>query len=205
MPTKYEEFNPLSLESLAQSVVDGLMRQGIHPLPPEHAFAGSGIYAIYYCGDVPPYESMPEFNDPAEGRLEQPIYVGKAVPKGSRKGGVQFDAGRERSIYNRLREHSRSITAVSKLDIADFSVRFLVVAPVWIQLAERLIILECQPVWNAVVDGFGNHDPGRGRYDQEVSRWDALHPGRTFAERLQSPSTFDVLEVMEQVRAFLAN
>jgi len=204
MPSEYEAFNPLSLESLAQSVVDALMRQGVHPLPPVEAFAGSGIYAIYYCGNAPPYEQMPTFNAPSEGRFERPIYVGKAVPKGARKGGVQFEAGREKSIYNRLRQHSRSIEAADNLELADFRVRFLVVAPVWIRLAEHLIIAEYQPVWNSLVDGFGNHDPGKGRYDQEVSRWDALHPGRAFATRLQPPSTFEVQGVMEQVRNFLA-
>jgi len=40
------------------------------------------------------------------------------------------------------------------------------------------------PLWNSHIDGFGNHDPGKGRYEQAKSEWDVLHPGRVWAERL---------------------
>ena len=40
------------------------------------------------------------------------------------------------------------------------------------------------PVWNSIVDGFGNHDPGAGRRAGMVSRWDVLHPGRAWASSL---------------------
>jgi hypothetical protein len=40
-----------------------------------------------------------------------------------------------------------------------------------------------QPLWNVAIDGFGNHDPGRGRYEQAKSDWDVIHPGRPWAER----------------------
>jgi hypothetical protein len=33
-------------------------------------------------------------------------------------------------------------------------------------------------VKDAAVDGFGNHDPGKGRYKQARSDWDVIHPGR---------------------------
>jgi hypothetical protein len=39
------------------------------------------------------------------------------------------------------------------------------------------------------VDGFGNHDPGRGRRDMKRPRWDILHPGRNWAERLRPSET----------------
>lgn len=39
------------------------------------------------------------------------------------------------------------------------------------------------PLWNTVVDGFGNHDPGKGRYEQAKSDWDVIHPGRAWAEK----------------------
>lgn len=42
-----------------------------------------------------------------------------------------------------------------------------------------------RPVWNMVIDGFGNHDPGSGRYNQKISSWDTLHPGRSWAMKLQ--------------------
>jgi hypothetical protein len=36
---------------------------------------------------------------------------------------------------------------------------------------------------NVAVDGFGNHDPGRGRYAQAKSDWDVIHSGRAWAQR----------------------
>ena len=47
-----------------------------------------------------------------------------------------------------------------------------------------MLIEQFRPVWNLVIDGFGNKDPGRRRKDQYRSAWDVLHPGRNFAEKL---------------------
>jgi hypothetical protein len=49
---------------------------------------------------------------------------------------------------------------------------------------EASLIRQYRPLWNMVVDGFGNHDPGKGRYNQAKSEWDILHPGRLWADRL---------------------
>ena len=56
--------------------------------------------------------------------------------------------------------------------------------PVWIQLGETLVINMFSPLWNVIIDGFGNHDPGSGRYAQKKSAWDVLHGGRHWAEKL---------------------
>jgi Eco29kI restriction endonuclease len=48
---------------------------------------------------------------------------------------------------------------------------------------EAALIKLSQPLWNSAMDGFGNHDPGRGRYEQAKSDWDVIHPGRAWAER----------------------
>lgn len=53
---------------------------------------------------------------------------------------------------------------------------------------EAELIRRHKPLWNTVVDGFGNHDPGSGRYDQAKSEWDILHPGRLWAKRLKGKS-----------------
>lgn len=53
--------------------------------------------------------------------------------------------------------------------------------PVWIRLTEQVLIAEYQPMWNVVVDRFGNNDPGRGRWNQRCSQWDTLHPRREWA------------------------
>lgn len=39
-----------------------------------------------------------------------------------------------------------------------------------------------------LIDGFGNHDPGKGRYNQMRSRWDTLHPGRSWAVKCKKRS-----------------
>lgn len=67
-----------------------------------------------------------------------------------------------------------------------------------------MIDLDCEvprytPLWNTVVDGFGNHDPGADRYNQARSEWDALHPGRPWADRLTGASP-SLEHVMAKVR-----
>jgi hypothetical protein len=58
---------------------------------------------------------------------------------------------------------------------------------------EAALIRLNQPLWNVVVDGFGNHDPGRGCYEQAKSDWDVIHPGRPWADRCNGVPLFDKL------------
>lgn len=96
---------------------------------------------------------------------DPPIYVGKAVPSGGRKGKVDPEASSKgNQLFKSLEEHRKSIVAATNLNIADFWCRHLVVDDIWIPLGESLLIQRFQPIWNSVVDGFGNHDPGAGRY-----------------------------------------
>ena len=53
-----------------------------------------------------------------------------------------------------------------------------------ISTVEAAMTRRYNPLWNSHIDGFGNHDPGKGRYEQAKSEWDVLHPGRTWADRL---------------------
>ena len=117
-----------------------------------------------------------------------PIYVGKAVPAGARKGGFGLGADPGQVLYKRLAEHAASIEQAHNIDLADFRCRFLVVDDIWIPLAESLLIEMYLPLWNRKIDGFGNHDPGKGRYNQQKSAWDLIHPGRPWAEKLQLPA-----------------
>ncbi len=99
-----------------------------------------------------------------------------------------------RVLADRLREHSRSIEEVGSLDVGDFACRFLVVDDIWIPLGESLLIGKFSPVWNTTLDGFGNHDPGKGRYKQQRSCWDVVHPGRKWAEKCaRNERSFDDL------------
>ena len=89
-------YNPLDKKNLATSVADALLASPVQPLPPEQSFDGSGIYAIYYIGPFPQYRKIAERN--RDDKFQVPIYIGKAVPKGSRKGKGKIDARTSRSI-----------------------------------------------------------------------------------------------------------
>ncbi len=68
---------------------------------------------------------------------------------------------------------------------------------------EAALIRMYRPLWNTVVDGFGNHDPGKGRYNQAKSDWDVYHPGRKWAEKcLGTPASF--VEVDANVKGYFS-
>jgi hypothetical protein len=175
-------FNPLDKRNLGVSVADALLSRSLGPLPPEEAFIGAGVYAIYYVGGFPAYQPI---SLRSKRPHEVPIYVGKAVPAGARKGGFGLDAAPGTVLYGRLAQHADSIQQVKNLDLADFRCRYLTVDDIWIPLGESLLIQTFSPVWNHLIDGFGNHDPGKGRHEGQVPSWDVLHPGRDWANRLQ--------------------
>lgn len=177
-------FNPLDTKNLAIAVTKALLQKRSHPLGELSPFRGAGIYAIYYSGTFPTYRPIAAENR-ERAYPKWPIYVGKATPPGGRKGVFDSAATNNTALFGRLREHARSITEADNLEVGDFSCRFLVVQDLWIPLAEGLMISHFAPVWNRLVDGFGNHTPGSGRYLGLRPRWDVLHPGRTWAERCQ--------------------
>lgn len=168
-------FNPLDKRNLGESVADAAISSPVHNLPPE-PFIGAGVYVLYYTGDLPIYKNLAEKNK--NGQFAQPIYVGKAVPAGARKGGFGLDADPGTALYKRLSEHAASVSSAENLSLADFRCRYIVVDDIWIPLAESLMIEKFAPVWNRVLDGFGNHDPGKGRYNGKMPYWDCVHPGR---------------------------
>ena len=176
-------YNPLDKKNLGASVAEALLGRKPRALTTLASFHGAGLYAIYYHGDYPAYKRLAQRNnrdDPVA-----PIYVGKAIPEGARKGGAGLEGAHTRALYKRLNEHAESIRATATLQIDDFSCRFLVVDDIWIPLGESLLIAKFTPLWNSLIDGFGNHDPGKGRYNGMRPRWDVLHPGRAWAEKCQ--------------------
>lgn len=179
-------FNPLAKKNLGKSVADALLEREFGPLPPPGRFVAAGVYAIYYTGLFKAYSPLFEQNRAAvkRGAAETPIYIGKAVPAGARKGGFGLNASPGLVLYNRLSEHAESIRqAKSTLNLDHFHCRYIAVEDIWIPLGESMLIEMFAPVWNKVLDGFGNHDPGKGRYNQQRSFWDVLHPGRSWAQR----------------------
>lgn len=194
-------FNPLDKKHLGESVAEAMLEGPVHSLPPE-PFIGAGIYALYYIGNFEPYALMAEAN--RNDQFQWPIYVGKAVPPGARKGGFGLGADPGTALFKRLSEHYESVSAARNLNQNDFYCRYLVVDDIWIPLAESLLIERFQPVWNRILDGFGNYDPGKGRYEQQRSPWDELHPGRTWAEKLNS-AAYSSEVWSERVINFLLN
>jgi Eco29kI restriction endonuclease len=181
-----EVYNPLDKKNLSLSVADALLARSVDLLPPADSFLGAGVYAIYYTGDYPAYTPIAERN--RGGLFELPIYVGKAIPAGGRKGGFSGSPAGP-VLFKRLVEHAESIRVTRNLRIEDFRCRYLVVDDIWIPLGETLLVEEFGPLWNRTIDGFGNHDPGGRRYQQRRSAWDVLHPGRAWAMKCAEATT----------------
>ena len=178
-----EVYDPLDYNNLARSVVHALLETTPTELPPAKAFVGSGVYALYYRGELPFYSRVAHCE---LGAPVYPIYVGKAVPHGGRKGSTKKSPAAGKELYGRLREHAKSIQQVNNLSLSEFQCRYLVVVPVWINPAERFLLEHFQPIWNTIVDGFGNHAPGKGRRNMRRPRWDIVHPGRSWATKLKA-------------------
>jgi len=177
-------FNSKSFVELIEEAIDFFIQSPSEQLPPDEKFPGGGVYALYYSGDFQDYEVIFK-RDP-----DVPIYVGKAVLPGWRQARSTVKEGAT-SLYSRLREHSRSIDAATNLDLSDFTCKFMVLAGPendLISTVEASLTRKYNPLWNTSIDGFGNHDPGKGRYEQATSEWDALHPGRIWAKRLKGAS-----------------
>lgn len=190
-----DPYNPLDKANLGKSVVDALLLLPQSRLLDVEPFDGAGIYAIYYHGDFEPYGAI------RDG--ETPIYVGKAVPSGSRKGASLTARSSGRFLYSRIAEHRETIVAAQNLEDRDFSVRYLAVDDIWIPLGEALLISLFNPLWNREIEGFGNHDPGSGRYNGLRPIWDVLHPGRPWASRCKErPETSE--EIGRQVIDYFA-
>ena len=161
----------------------------VHSLPPPESFFGTGVYALYYTGNNLLYKRYAELNRLSYG---YPIYVGKAVPKGWRQARVSdSDETQSKELFTRIKEHSRSITLGENLSLNDFSCRFVIFEQEgsdMISTIEAALITLNKPLWNISVDGFGNHDPGSGRYEQAKSDWDVIHSGRKWAEKCNGHS-----------------
>ena len=58
-----------------------------------------------------------------------------------------------------------------------------------IAATESSLINKYAPVWNCLIEGFGNRTPGAGRFAQAKSDWDVLHPGRDYADKCTGQAT----------------
>ncbi len=195
-------FRSPRFKSIVDEAIQFFNKTPIHSLPPPERFNGSGVYALYYVGEHELYRAIAEKNKES---CNYPIYVGKAVPPGARKGIVStMDA---RTLLGRLGDHKKSIMQAVNLNEADFRCRFMVLTNIESDLilpVESALIKMYRPLWNLVVDGFGNHTPGRRRFTQSVSEWDVLHPGRSWVTNLIGPVP-DVGSIRRKVQQYLSN
>lgn len=184
-------FDPTDPKTAGRIVALTLVAQDRHPLASIPEFYGSGVYAIYYRGDFPPYEGL--------SRTEHPIYVGKADPDdASAKDAVAQGA----KLSARLAEHAKNIGKASDtLRLEDFDCRFLIVQSGFQSSAERLLIDFFKPIWNSETKlcfGLGKHGDSSTTRANKRSPWDTMHPGRAWAAdntEDQKPKTTIVAEI----------
>ncbi len=167
-------FDPGDPAVVGRFIALALIAQPRVPLAKINRFHGSGIYALYYDGDFPPYA-------PISG-TETPIYVGKADPAQDSARNPKEQGDR---ISRRLKDHLRTIRqAESTLNPEKFNCRYLVVQTGWQGAAEDYLIEIFRPVWNnetGICYGFGKHGDSPSTRSNKRSPWDTLHPGRDWA------------------------
>lgn len=170
-------FDPFAESNILLSINRAMLLTEPVQLSALAPFTGAGVYALYYAGALPLYAPI------ATPENLWPLYIGKADAAGARKGVVDTATVNDKRLYRRLKDHAKSISDAENLDLEDFWFLALPLKEVFTSMAERMMIGKYRPVWNAVTDGFGNHNQGSTRKTQEQSHWDLLHPGRPWAAR----------------------
>jgi hypothetical protein len=186
-------FHSVELQDIVEKAIRFFIQTPVQSLPPPASFTGAGVYGLYYAGGFDLYAPL---GNPA---CTHPVYIGKAVPPGWRT--ARAPETKTPDLYRRLCEHARSIDLTASLILDDLRCRFMILDQTdLIVPIEARLIRSYKPLWNTIMDGFGNHDPGSGRYNQARSEWDVLHPGRPWAERLtgESPRLEDIVTRIQQ-------
>ena len=124
-------FRSQKFRSVLEDALNFFRHIPVHPLPPTNVFIGPGVYGIYYVGDFPPYNLLTNIS---RAECNQPIYVGKAVPKGWRTG--RSSEVERKDLHGRLAQHARNIrqvedyarrTGISEyIKLEDFRCRFMI-------------------------------------------------------------------------------
>ncbi len=171
--------------------------------PPDAKFSGAGVYALYYIGKTGLYGKFGQEINREEYRL--PIYIGKAEPSGWRQSRTTGTEKAISKLFERLVQHSRSVASAKNLKLEDFACRLMILeGPVVAMIAsvEAALIAMHRPLWNSVIDGFGDHNPGKKRFTGMITQWDALHPGRAWAKKM-SGEIPDVKLLNRRVKDYL--
>lgn len=175
----------------------------VHTLPPPRTFNGAGVYAIYCTATEGLYQKFG--NEINQLAYNVPIYVGKAVPEGWRQSRNVDATAESRALSSRLRQHATSIREGAGLKPEDFFCRFVIFEGAtahMIAAVEAALIAEANPLWNSVVDGFGNHNPGKHRANGQLTAWDTIHPGRAWT-RLMTGEEQSVNEIKRRVKDYM--
>jgi len=177
-------FRSPNFEEIIKDTIRFFNGTPVLPVPIPERFQGTGVYAIYCTARSGIYKEFHQINRTA---YNVPIDIGKAVPKGWRQArSTSSDASESYELNNRIREHGKNLQAVEGIEQEDFRCRFIILENAESDLigtVEAALIRKYKPLWNTLIDGFGNHDPGSGRYKQAMSDWDVCHPGRLWAKK----------------------
>lgn len=188
-------FNPLDTNALTKVFVNemtsrlAVVLSEVDPATVE----GPGLYALYYSGDFRSYEPV------AEAGTGWPIYLGSALPSGSRTGRIR--KVRKSPILDRLERHARSVASANNLEEGHFRARWFEVDEPFIILGEILLLRFYRPLWNSTVAGFGAKVVGEPRIGGRRSNWDTLHPGR---EGMGTARGATVAKIEEEVAKHLS-
>jgi hypothetical protein len=165
-------FNPLDTAALTKVFVNELTSRSCVVLPDvtKNMVDGCGLYALYYSGKLPLYAPL------SIAGCDWPIYIGSALPSGSRTGRTRSAA--KPPIFERLERHAASVTYAKNLEERSFHARWLEVDEPFIILGEILLLRFYRPLWNSTVAGFGAKVVGGRRTTGKRSKWDTLHNGR---------------------------
>jgi hypothetical protein len=177
----------MDTEHVTAAICQELERQPLIPLDPlVSRFDGSGLYAIYYDG------STAHMYQRLSGRAI-PVYVGQALSYNSATGVAVRD---QRPLWRRVRDHHASISGTD-LPVGEFAVRLLRLPDVHADLGENGLRVFYQPVWNAILRGFGGHEQGPATRQGARTKWDTVHPGRS---RTFGADRHDKAELIRLVR-----
>lgn len=182
------------IESITKPVFSFFEATPYYQLSNLPKFEGAGIYALFLKSTDSTY-----YKDCLSPMY--PIYVGKAVPTGSRQGKSNKT---DNALRSRLQKHLSSIKQAENLNSDLFVCRFMILQGQSIDLIsaiESYFIREYNPLWNSYIDGFGINAPGKGRLNQSPSEWDTLHPGRYYAKELTGVPR-DKNEILEKLTSY---
>lgn len=167
-----DEFDPLAVENVGVTLAVELLQQPAVEFPPSVRFKGAGVYALYYNGDNPAYAPLVALD---RGRCIYPAYVGRAQRENLNQG-FNPRPSTKGELFKRIKKHFDSVKQTRSVNTADFKVRYLVLKPAYISLAESVLIMAFRPPWNGM--GLGSNVTGGIRMAGKGSLWDSLHPGR---------------------------